>query len=41
VLTDTARAIYTANPNCLIGYSFDNIKLYHQRVKEYKLNHPK
>ena len=41
VLTDTARAIYTANPNCLIGYSFDNIKLYRQRVKEYKLSHPK
>ena len=41
VLTDTAQAIYTANPNCLIGYSFDNIKLYHQRVKEYKQNHPK
>ena len=41
VLTETARAIYTANPNCLIGYSFDNIKLYKQRVKEYKLSHPK
>ncbi|MEN6636551.1 MAG: DUF6709 family protein [Clostridiaceae bacterium] len=41
VLTDTARTIYTANPNCLIGYSFDNIKLYRQRVKEYKLSHPK
>jgi len=41
VLTDTARAIYAANPTCLIGYSFDNIKLYRQRVKEYKLNHPK
>jgi len=38
VLTDAARAIYTANPNCLIGYSFDNIKLYRQRVKEYKRN---
>ena len=41
VLSETARAIYTANPNCLIGYSFDNIKLYRQRVKEYKLSHPK
>ena len=41
VLTETARTIYMANPNCLIGYSFDNIKLYRQRVKEYKLNHPK
>ena len=41
VLTDTARAIYSANPNCLIGYSFDNIKLHKQRVKEYKLSHPK
>ena len=41
VLTDAARAIYTANPNCLIGYSFDNIKLYKQRVKEYKLSHRK
>ncbi len=41
VLTDTARAIYTANPNCLIGYSFDNIKLFRQRVKEFKLSHAK
>ena len=41
VLTKTAQAIYTANPNCLIGYSFDNIKTYNQRVKEYKQNHPK
>jgi hypothetical protein len=41
VLTETAQAIYTANPNCLIGYSFDNIKAYNQRVKEYKLSHPK
>lgn len=41
VLTETARAIYEANPNCLIGYTADNIKLYRQRVKEYKLNHPK
>jgi hypothetical protein len=41
VLTKTAQAIYTANPNCLIGYSFDNIKAYNQRVKEYKQNHPK
>lgn len=41
LLTETARAIYTANPNCLIGYSFDNIKTYRQRVKEYKQNHPK
>lgn len=41
VLTDTARAIYTANPNCLIGYSFDNIKLYQERVKEYKQANPK
>ena len=40
VLTAAAQAIYAANPNCLIGYSFDNIKLYNQRVKEYKLNHP-
>lgn len=41
MLTETARAIYTANPDCLIGYSFDNIKTYKQRVKEYKQNHPK
>ena len=41
LLTDAARAIYTANPTCLIGYSFDNIKLYRQRVKDYKQNHPK
>lgn len=41
LLTDTARTIYTANPECLIGYSFDNIKLYKQRVKEYKQSHPK
>lgn len=41
VLSDTARAIYSANPNCLIGYSFDNIKLHNQRVKEYKQSHPK
>jgi hypothetical protein len=41
VLTHTAQTIYDVNPNCLIGYSFDNIKLYHQRVKEYKQNHPK
>ena len=41
LLTDTARTIYAANPECLIGYSFDNIKLYKQRVKEYKQNHPK
>ncbi|HML67943.1 MAG TPA: hypothetical protein PKA81_06045 [Clostridia bacterium] len=41
MLNDTARAIFTANPNCLIGYSFDNIKLYRQRVKDYKQNHPK
>ena len=41
MMTTTAQTIYTANPNCLIGYSFDNIKLYNQRVKEYKQNHPK
>lgn len=41
VLTAAAQAVYAANPNCLIGYSFDNIKLYNQRVKEYKQNHPK
>lgn len=41
VLTKTAQAIYAANPNCLIGYSFENIKAYNQRVKEYKQNHPK
>lgn len=41
VLTETARAIYEANPNCLIGYTADNIKLYRQRVKEYKLSHSK
>ena len=41
LLTDAARTIYTANQNCLIGYSFDNIKLYKLRVKEYKQNHPK
>ena len=41
VLTETARAIYAANPDCLIGYSFDNIKTYKQRVKEYKQSHPK
>lgn len=41
VLTETVGAIYSANQNCLIGYSFDNIKLYHQRVKEYKQNNPK
>ena len=41
LLTDVARTIYAANPECLIGYSFDNIKLYRQRVKEYKQSHPK
>lgn len=41
LLTDAARTIYTANPDCLIGYSFENIKLYKQRVKEYKQSHPK
>lgn len=41
VLARTMQAIYTANPNCLIGYTFDNIKAYNQRVKEYKQNHPK
>jgi hypothetical protein len=41
MLTETARAIYAANPDCLIGYSFDNIKTYKQRVKEYKQSHPK
>ena len=41
LLTDVARTIYTANPDCLIGYSFENIKLYKQRVKEYKQSHPK
>ena len=41
VLSATAQAVYAANPNCLIGYSFDNIKLYKLRVKEYKQNHPK
>lgn len=40
VLTTAAQAIYSANPNCLIGYSFDNIKLYNERVKEYKRSHP-
>ena len=41
LLTDAVRTIYTANQNCLIGYSLDNIKLYKQRVKEYKQSHPK
>jgi hypothetical protein len=41
VLTEAVRAIFTANPECLIGYSFENIKLYNQRVKEYKQNNPK
>lgn len=41
VLTEAARAIFAVNPDCLIGYSFENIKLYRQRVKEYKQNHSK
>lgn len=41
LLSTAAQAIYSANPNCLIGYTFENIKLYNQRVKEYKQNHPK
>ena len=36
LLNDTAQAIYAANPDCLIGYSADNIQLYRRRVKEYK-----
>ncbi len=41
VLAETARAVYAANPNCLIGYSGENAGLYRQRVKEYKQSHPK
>jgi hypothetical protein len=36
LINDTAQAIYAANPDCLIGYSADNIQLYRRRVKEYK-----
>lgn len=41
LVTQTAQTVLNKNPACLIGYSFENIKLYNQRVKEYKLAHPK
>jgi hypothetical protein len=41
LMTQVAQSVLSKNPNCLIGYSFDNIRLYGQRVKEYKASHPK
>lgn len=41
LVTQVAQATLRKNPNCLIGYSFENIRLYGQRVKEYKASHPK
>ncbi|NLI53715.1 MAG: hypothetical protein GX417_05245 [Clostridiales bacterium] len=40
-IAEVAQEVLRKNPNCLIGYSFENIRTYRQRVKEYKLNHPK
>ncbi len=41
MMVNVAQAVLKKNPNCLVGYSFENIRLYGQRVKEYKLSHPK
>lgn len=41
MMTDVAQTVLKKNPDCLIGYSFDNIRLYGQRVREYKQSHPK
>lgn len=40
-LLEVAQALQAKNPDCLIGYTFENIKTYRARVKEYKQNHPK
>jgi hypothetical protein len=40
-ITEVAQKVLAKNPDCLIGYSFDLAKQYHQRVKEYKANNPK
>jgi hypothetical protein len=39
-VTDAAAPSY-GEPELPDWLSFDNIKLYKQRVKEYKLSHPK
>ena len=39
-LLEIAQALLPKNPNCLIGYTFDNIKTYRANVKEYKQNQP-
>ncbi len=38
-ITTVAQKVLSKNPTCLIGYSFERSKLYHQRVREYKAIH--
>lgn len=40
-ITSVAQKVLAKNPDCLIGYSFEQARLYSKRVKEYKTNHPK
>ncbi len=41
LVVQTAQATLRKNQNCMVGYSYDNMKQYRLRVKEYKLAHPK
>lgn len=40
-IATVAQKVLAKNPNCMIGYTFEQAKLYYKRVKEYKENHPK
>jgi hypothetical protein len=35
-IVEVAQKVLSRNPDCLIGYSFDNAKVYRQRVREFK-----
>jgi len=40
-IATVAQKVLTKNPNCMIGYTFEQARLYYKRVKEYKANNPK
>ena len=40
-IATAAQMVLSKNPDCLIGYTFEQAKLYNQRVKEYKANNPR
>ena len=40
-IATVAQQVLRKNPNCIIGYTFEQSKLYYQRVKEFKASNPK